>query len=849
MKGLAMRRHLDGSAPALTRASKPWDVRLAVRRGTSLRIVRAWLGAAAIFVFGVAGAAPAVGVLPERLVVRAEYDRPEQLQPLGAWFGHLVVDPDAKVLMVETDPIGRRRLERLGFRVEIADEATRAVNRREPIGALAKAIGGLVCYRTVEETFAAIDALAAARPDLVEVRDIGQSWRMVQGLGGHPLRVVRVTNTAIPGPKPKLFVMSSVHAREYTPAETMTRFVEQLVGGHGRDPDLTWMVDHHEVHALLQANPDGRKIAETQWASNAAGQRKNANTNFCGAGRFGIDLNRNYPFGWNSTGGQGSSGDPCSDTFRGPAPASEPETDAVAAYVRSIFPDARGDLPTDPAPDDTPGIFIDMHSYSRLVLWPWGATNTVAPNGGPLQTLGRRLAWFNGYRPQQSTGLYLTDGTTIDFAYGELGVASLTFELGVAFFESCGSFQSTVLPDNLRALTYALRVARAPYLLPAGPETRALAITPDLVVRGEPAMLSATVDDTRFSTENAPPNPVIQPQHPIVGAEAFVGTPPWAPAASPIPLVADDGAFDAPVEVVRGALSTAGLAAGRHLVYVRGRDANADAARATGPVAAGFLRVVEAADLATLSGRITAASTGEPVAATVRVDDLATTSDPATGQYVRTLAPGNFTLAVEATGYEPFRLDPLAVPPGAQLTRDVALYRYCARLADAGEPGQPTAFIAQSPWQRLAGIGVGGSGAWIAGNGTSYPANANASLTSAPLDLSADDTVILRFQQRCATQARFDFGIVEVRAHPGAAWTEVHRCEGDPAWRRIELALPQLAGAGAAEIRFRFTSDASTSAQGFAVDDIVLEATGEACRTAQNPEPLFRNGFESVGGA
>lgn len=780
----------------------------------------------------------------ERVVLRAEYERPEQLQAVAASYGHLVVDPEAKVLMVETDAFGRRRLERLGLRVSVAEEATAAINRPQPIGALAKAIGGLVCYRTVEETYAAMDMLAASRPDLVEIIDIGPSWRLSQGLSGYPLRVIRLTNEAIPGPKPKLFVMASVHAREYTPAETLTRFVEGLVNGHGRDPDATWMLDHHEVHALLQANPDGRKLAEAQWNSTASGQRKNANANFCPATRIGVDLNRNFPFGWNSTGGSGSSGEPCADIFRGPAASSEPETFAIASYVRSIFPDARGPDPLDPAPDDTPGIFLDLHSYSRLVLWPWGATNTVAPNGGPLQTLGRRLAWFNGYTPQQSTGLYLTDGTTIDFAYGELGVAALTFELGVAFFESCGTFQSTVLPDNLNALTYALRVAREPYRLPAGPETREVTIAPDLVVRGEIATLSARIDDTRFSTVSAPPNPVIQPQHAILAAEAFIGIPPWLPAAVGRPLAASDGAFDSANEMVGGELSTAELPAGRHLVYVRGRDANEDAARAIGPVAAAFLRVVEPSDLAVLSGRVTAAATGEPVAATLRIDDLVATSSATTGAYVRRLAPGSFALEVEAPGFEPRRIEPVVVAPGAALTRDVELYRWCQRLADDAEPSSPLVFAAESPWQRRIGSGIAGSGGWIAGNGTSYPANQNASLTSAELDLSADSTVILRFDQRCATQARFDFGIVEVRASPTAPWIEVHRCEGDPVWRRIELPLPQLAGAAAAQLRFRFTSDASTSAQGFAIDNVVLDASGSVCRAAQDPGRLFTDGFE-----
>jgi hypothetical protein len=779
----------------------------------------------------------------DTVVLRVEYDRPEQLQLLGTTFGHVVVDQTTQVAMVEVDGYTAQRLKRLGFRTSIAAEQTAAVNRAQPIGQHSKAIGGLTCYRTVEETFAAMDALAAAHPNLVTLQDIGSSWRLTQGLSGYPLRAIRLSNSAIAGPKPKLFVMSSVHAREYAPAETMTRFVEALVASYGVDPDATWMLDHHEVHALLQANPDGRKIAETQWMA-SSGQRKNANSGFCPATRVGVDLNRNFPFGWNSTGGSGSSGDPCLDTFRGPAASSEPETNAIANYVRSIFPDARGGNPLDAAPDDTPGVFIDMHSYSRLVLWPWGATATVAPNGAPLQTLGRRLAWFNAYTPQQSTGLYLTDGTTIDFAYGELGVAAMVFEIGIAFFESCGTFNSTVLPDNLRSLTYALRVAREPYRLPAGPDVRNVSISPDLVVRGESATLQATIDDTRFSTVSAPPNPVIQPQHAIVEAQAYVATPPWSAGAAAIALAPSDGNFNTSIETVGGNLATANLPAGKHLVYVRGKDANGDTARALGPVSAGFLRIVEPGDLAVLSGRVTAAGSGQAIAATLRIDGLSATADAITGAYSRRLAPGSFALDVSAPGFESQRIEPLAIAPGAAATRDIVLYRWCGRMADAGEPSQSSPLAADSPWQRRAGSGIGGSGGWIAGSGTSYAANLNASLTSPAIDLTADSSVVLRFEQRCATQARFDYGIVEVRPAVGAPWTEVHRCEGDPTWRRIELPLPHLAGATAAQFRFRFTSDATGSDQGFAVDDILLDATGTPCRAAQDAQALFRNGFE-----
>jgi len=69
------------------------------------------------------------------------------------------------------------------------------------------------------------------------------------------------------------------------------------------------------------------------------------------------------------------------------------------------------------------------------VLWPWGFGNVPTGNDAGMVALGRKFAWYNGYTPQQAIELTPTDGTTLDFAYGELGVADYTFELGTAFFQ------------------------------------------------------------------------------------------------------------------------------------------------------------------------------------------------------------------------------------------------------------------------------------------------------------------------------------------------------------------------------------------------------------------------------
>jgi hypothetical protein len=188
----------------------------------------------------------------------------------------------------------------------------------------------------------------------------------------------------------------------------------------------------------LHTNPDGRKHAETGlwW-------RKNTNENYCGATseNRGADLNRNFEFEWSCCGG--SSGSECDETYRGATAASEPEVQALQSYLRAIFPDQKPSTPSTPAPADATGVYLDVHSAAGLVLWPWGYTYSVAPNGTALQTLGRKSAYFNGYTPQQSIDLYITDGTTDDFAYGDLGVAAYCWELGLSSSRTARSLSTS----------------------------------------------------------------------------------------------------------------------------------------------------------------------------------------------------------------------------------------------------------------------------------------------------------------------------------------------------------------------------------------------------------------------
>jgi hypothetical protein len=360
---------------------------------------------------------------------------------------------------------------------------------------------------------------------------------------------------------------------------------------------VTFLLDYAEIHILPQANPDGRKRAEADAGDPAAGEfesmlwRKNVNNMACaGDRRYGVDLNRNSSFRWASCEFEGcSSSDPCSLTYHGMAPASEPETQAIEAYLRSLFPDRRGPADTDAAPTDTQGVMISLHSYSQLVLFPWGWRAQPSPNDAGLRTLGRKFGYFTGYETCQSGEdycIYMTDGTTDDFSYGELGVASYTFELGTRFFETCSNFEVEILPQTLAALRYAAKVAVRPYTLAAGPDVVTAAVTPAIVGAGSPLLLTAQLDDSRTLAQSSFG---AEPVEAIAGATYTVDAPSWSAGALPGGSLAAVGIFDSARESATASIDTQGWAVGRHTIFVEATDA----AGHMGPPTAVFVEIGE----------------------------------------------------------------------------------------------------------------------------------------------------------------------------------------------------------------------------------------------------------------
>jgi len=495
------------------------------------RVLMLWLAGCLAFVGGVP---LSTAQDPGRLVVHIAFSSQDELAQLAARLDVWEVHRAEGYLVALVDSREREWLAQAGFTFQV--DTTHALQPNT--------IPSYPCYRTIAEQYTQFEQWAVQYPHIAQLLTIGASYEH------RDLRVLRLTNSATNGDKPRFFLMANIHGRELITNETALAFIQRLLGGYGVDADFTWLLDYHQIDVLVSANPDGHVRNEpgnVPWAY----WRKNTRPY---GGCYGVDLNRNSAFKWGLD-DYGSSAYPCDLTYRGPSPVSESETQAVQQHVRSLFPDQRGPLDNDTAPITTTGILITLHSYGDLVLWPWGWTGAPAPNSAQLQTLGQKFAAFNGYTAQQAMFLYPTNGTTDDWSYGELSIASYTFEIGSSsdgFYPSCSRYDQLVQP-NVEALLYAAKVARTPYLTSFGPDATLT------------ATLTSTVGLTWVSVQA-----MLTGTRPISAAEAYLDTPPWA-GGTPHALTPADGHWDSTFEAARGDIGTA-LLPGRHTILVRGQD-------------------------------------------------------------------------------------------------------------------------------------------------------------------------------------------------------------------------------------------------------------------------------------
>jgi len=351
------------------------------------------------------------------LIVRVTTDNPraplDQLLTIPLGLDIWEVKPDYIVLRSGDAQIDR--LQKMGYAVE---EITQTESHLGEF-ATAEAAAG---YHSAQSLETDLRNIAATHPEIAEVHEIGRS------LENRPILALRIGERK--GSTRKLLFTGCHHAREWIAVEVPYLLAQHLVTNANANPVKTWL-SQGEIWVTPMVNPDGHEFCRTTdrlWRKN---RRPNPD------GSFGVDPNRNYGYMWGILNVNTSSHVPSDETYVGPRAFSEPETRAVRNLVaRELF---RG--------------VLTYHSYSQLILYPWGYTNKPVVDAGDHQKmvdLAERMrqlirdAHGMVYRPMQSSQLYPTAGDTTDWTYGEYGIPSFTIELRPTS-PSQGGF---ILPPN-----------------------------------------------------------------------------------------------------------------------------------------------------------------------------------------------------------------------------------------------------------------------------------------------------------------------------------------------------------------------------------------------------------------
>jgi hypothetical protein len=309
-------------------------------------------------------------------------------------------------------------------------------------------------YHDYAEMLAELQQAAIDHPTIFSLFSMGLSYQ------GRTVWAGKISdNVGTDEDEPEVLFTHHQHAREHLTVEMALYTLKMLTDEYGTNPQITSLVDGREIWIVFDMNPDGGEydIATGSYAS----WRKNRQPN-AGTSAIGTDLNRNWDYRWGCCGG--SSGTPSSETYRGAAAFSAPETAVVRDFVDSRVIGGKQQITA----------HLDIHTYGELVMWPYGYTLTDVPadmtqdDHDVFVTIGQAMAATNGYTPQQASDLYISDGGIKDYLYGAHRIFSLSFEMYPVTSGQGGFYPpDEVIPAetarNRAAILYLLEQAACPY--------------------------------------------------------------------------------------------------------------------------------------------------------------------------------------------------------------------------------------------------------------------------------------------------------------------------------------------------------------------------------------------------
>ncbi|KAM0186722.1 hypothetical protein ACHAPI_011572 [Fusarium lateritium] len=256
-------------------------------------------------------------------------------------------------------------------------------------------------YHSYADHLQFLTDLQTSFPTKSEIFTLGNSVQ------GRPLTGIHIWGSGGKGSKPAIVFHGTVHAREWIATMTAEYMAYQLLTKYSTDTAVKAIVDKFDFYITPVVNPDGFVYTQTTnrlWRKN----RQTVSGNSC----VGRDINRNWPYKWELTGG--ASTDPCDETFKGRAAGDSPENKAIKGQIDTL---AAGKGIT---------FYVDFHSYGQYILWPYGYDcSVVSPEEAALSALATRLN--NGIKANSgnsyTTGnscraLYATTGDSLDYVQG-----------------------------------------------------------------------------------------------------------------------------------------------------------------------------------------------------------------------------------------------------------------------------------------------------------------------------------------------------------------------------------------------------------------------------------------------
>jgi carboxypeptidase T len=359
-----------------------------------------------------------------------------------------LVRTDASVEIIATPEEYRQLVsERYNVEVLVSDLYKQLVSRY----GRATGLGFPGGYHSYKEMVQELFDIQSDHPGITQLQVIGSS------IEDRDIYAMKVSDNAdIDEDEPEVLFTGLHHAREPVTLEICLDLLNTLTDNYGSNPHITSLVDEREVWVIPLVNPDGYEYAQNvdpYW-------RKNRRDN--GDGSFGVDNNRNYGYAWGWD-DHGSGYDPRDPTYRGPAPFSEPENQAIRDFT-----EARDFC-----------ITLSHHAYGNEIIYPWGFVYGPTDDQQALEGMGNALSFFHNYDDGRISSIIgKVNGEFTDWQYGDTSGKSsnlsFTIETGDEFYPPSHEIPQLVEEGRDHNL-YILTVADAPYRFAPPPPQR---ITP-----------------------------------------------------------------------------------------------------------------------------------------------------------------------------------------------------------------------------------------------------------------------------------------------------------------------------------------------------------------------------------